>query len=608
MCGIAGIITKNHNAEAREAAIKMANTLRHRGPDGHGIWSNSSNHVHFAHTRLAIIDLSESASQPMHYLGRYSIVYNGEIYNYIEIRESLKKAGLNFETQSDTEVILAAYHHYGQACLQEFDGMFSFAIWDEKEQTLFAARDPYGEKPFYYAIDEEKFCFASEMKALFSVGIPKEADEEMKMKYFALGILKDPSDLGKTCYKNIRSLPAGHWLMHRNGKIEERKYHEEKADKTGDNDVAQLDDAIRESVSRRLRSDVPVGIGLSGGLDSSSLLWYMSQHRTTPITSISAVFPGFEKDESRHIEQMAKRFNSTNISITPNENELLQDFETLMFHQEEPISSSSVYAQFRVYKQAKEAGIKVMLEGQGADEIFGGYEKYIPWFLQEQIKQFRFIKAAKEKNKLSNNGYCFNWGIENYAAAFFPGTTAQMLEKKADQRLLKNPWLGEHWKEILSTSELEIKKPVVNGFQDILSYDRNGMNLEVLLRYADRNSMAHGVEVRLPFLNRKLIAGVAGMSADQLIHDGYSKYVLRKLMKDRLPNEIVWRTDKVAYEPPQEKWMQGKKMQEFIHESRRSLVNKKLLSASVLNQKITASPAHDAENTDWRILNLAHMM
>ncbi|MGB4844054.1 MAG: asparagine synthase (glutamine-hydrolyzing), partial [Ferruginibacter sp.] len=213
MCGIAGILLQAANPQAPVHLKKMMDSLVHRGPDGEGQWSNSKNTVHLGHRRLAVIDLSEKAVQPMQYANRYHIVHNGEIYNYIEIRNFLRQKGYSFKTESDTEVILAAYDHWKEKCLQQFDGMFAFTIWDEKEELLFAARDRFGEKPFYYYEDEANFIFGSEMKALWAVGVERKIDNKMLLNYLTLGHVQNCVDKEQTFYEGIYSLPPSHYLV-----------------------------------------------------------------------------------------------------------------------------------------------------------------------------------------------------------------------------------------------------------------------------------------------------------------------------------------------------------------------------------------------------------
>ena len=284
MCGIAGIIKQNkdvQNFSRTEMLFQvrtMADAIQHRGPDGEGYWANDNASIGFGHRRLSVIDLTEGAVQPMHYQERYTIVYNGEIYNYIELKEHLHKRGYSFKTKSDIEVILAAYDHWKEKCMEHFDGMFSFAIWDEKEQILFAARDRFGEKPFYYYTDDEHFIFASEMKALWAVGVPKKVDDKMLLNYITIGHLQNPSDKAQTFFEDIRSLPAAHYLQlsKNTGKITIRRYWDidvqQKITISESEAIEKLTALLTSSVKRRMRSDVDLGTSLSGGLDSSSIL------------------------------------------------------------------------------------------------------------------------------------------------------------------------------------------------------------------------------------------------------------------------------------------------------------------------------------------------
>lgn len=609
MCGISGIIS-THQLEGQESVIRRMNdALSHRGPDGEGYWSNTKKTVHFGHRRLAIIDLTEAAAQPMHYLNRYTIVYNGEIYNHPELRNTLSKLGYTFITNSDTEVILAAYDHYGEECLHHFDGMFAFSIWDEKEQCLFSARDPYGEKPFYYHIDQNKLFFASEMKALWAVGVPKKKDYAMVGLYLTLGWMKDPSDLGRTFFESIRCLKAGHTLTYKDGKIEEKKYFSEKQKQTFSDQQKELDELMFLSVQRRLRSDVPLGLGLSGGLDSCTIMWYMLQQDSLRVKTFSAIFPGFEKNEERYIHQLEKTFELEAFYVAPKADELVRDFEKLMYHQEEPISSSSVFVQNSVYKCARENGVKVMLEGQGADEIFGGYSKYLHWFLQEQLAKGNWKTFYAEKQKLIQNNVGLEWGYKNTMAAFFPTQASRALNRRNRKRITENNLLGSDFAEKMRDEwSNKLIGPDIRGLQDAMYADRNHMNLEVLLRYADRNSMQHGIEVRLPYLFLPLVEFASQIKPESLIKEGYTKRIIRDTMNDRLPSEINWRTDKIAYEPPQANWMEQKGIREYVQDSRRKLVEERIISKEVLAMETHSLPAHAANNFDWRILLVAAIL
>jgi asparagine synthase (glutamine-hydrolysing) len=631
MCGIAGIIDKLtlKNQEQKSALLqrvkKMTDTLAHRGPDGEGHWINQSGNICLGHRRLAIIDLSANAAQPMHFdpampfetaSPRYTITYNGEIYNYIELREELYKNGYRFQSHSDTEIILAAYDFWKDACVQQFDGMFAFAIWDEQEQILFAARDRFGEKPFYMYFDERHFVFSSEMKAMWATGVPRQVDEKMLLNYLALGYVQNASDKEQTFFENIFALPPGHYLhfktsvfdysVHPYWELDKEQTQEIEANKA----IEQFSELFTTSVKRRLRSDVALGTSLSGGLDSSAIAATIHSifKGNKPISAFSAVFPGFEKDESAYISETTKAFKMQGFTTTPTAADMLQDFETVCYYQEEPFQSAGIYAQYRVFQLAKEQGVKVLLDGQGADEILAGYNKYIHWYLQQLVNRKRYREAINEKKKFRENNMVFNWGIKNYIATFLPAHAAIHLEKNEYQRILRHPFLSREFIRSMQGRELEgIYKPVVTKLNDILHFNTISMGLEELLRFADRNSMAHSREVRLPFLNHELVEFIFTLPADYKIRGGCTKWLLRKAMENILPANIAWRKDKVGFEPPQRQWMESKPLQEYIHEAKNKLVQKGILKPTVLQQAVTPQPAYDEKGYDWRYLCAAQL-
>jgi asparagine synthase (glutamine-hydrolysing) len=604
MCGISGIIS-HHGSDINLVQLKlMSDTLIHRGPDGSGEWIGPQKNVGFAHRRLAIIDLSVDAAQPMHYLGKYTIVFNGEIYNYIELKNQLQQLGYSFKTNSDTEVILAAFDYYQDDCVQHFDGMFSFAIWDEITQTLFAARDRFGEKPFFYINQNERFVFASEMKALWAIGIEKKLSHKMLSNYLINGNIQNPSSKSQTFYENIYALPPAHVLKLNNQGLKITPYWNlEKSNfniDTEENVIKKLDELIHESVIKRLRSDMPVGMSLSGGLDSTTLLHYITKHQSD-VKTFSAVFPGFEKDESVFVEKAVNHYQVKNFSITPNENDLIDDFEKLMYHQEEPFQSSSIFAQYKVFQLAKENNIKVLLDGQGADEVFGGYLKYVQWYLLEEIRNKNFGVFFTQKKKLEQHFPGFQFGINKYLAAFFPIQAAKALSIRAAKTSQAKTYFTNDFLAFNVGANYN-EKPVVHSLNDILHFNTMQMGLEELLRFSDRNAMAHGCEVRLPFLNHQLVSYVFGLPSNYKIHDGFTKFILRKTMQGKLPDEIVWRKEKIGFEPPQQQWMNSFIMQDYLFEAKRNLVHDKILKPEVMNVNFNNSGAHEYENVNWRFL------
>lgn len=612
MCGIAGIISTNPDQVRVDLLEKMAHALRHRGPDGDGIWKNMSGKVGFAHRRLAIIDLTDAAVQPMHYLQRYTIVYNGEIYNYREIRKDLMKQGYHFHSTGDTEVILAAYDCYKEKCLDYFDGMFSFALWDEDEQSLFAARDRFGEKPFFYHWEKGLLLFASEMKALWKTGVSREVDQKMLMNYLSLGYVQNPAEKSQTFYTKVQSLPPSHFmridLRTLNFQIQQYWNIDKQfsIDVSEEEAIRELDNLLEVSVHRRLRSDVPVGVSLSGGLDSSAICSYISRNQSLPnkaMKSFSASFPGFEKDETSCIDIVAKEFLLNSYKVTPTAGGLVNDFEKMFYHQEEPFLSSSLYAQYKVFELAKANGVTVVLDGQGADEILAGYHKYLHWYLQEVFSRNRFFKVKKERALFMKHKIKVNWGLPNILASYLPSHAAIALEKREYQRILHNHDLSKDLLANLKGREWEgIHKPIITKLNDILYFNTMSNGLEELLRFSDRNAMAHGIEVRLPFLNARLVKYIFSLPSDMKIANGFPKWILRKLMEKRLPPEIVWRTDKVGFEPPQKSWMSEPVLIDYLHEAKKKLVNEHILKPSVLNRKPKPMPAYSRDNFDWRYL------
>lgn len=620
MCGIAGIITRDQKFIRPALLEKMCTALAHRGPDGRGTWLNPSNTAGLSHTRLSIIDLSEAAAQPMHFAGRYSIVYNGEIYNYIELKRDLKNIGYQFLNNSDTEVILAAYDFYGEKCLHYFDGMFSFAIWDEKEQQLFAARDRFGEKPFYYYSEKGLFAFASEMKALWSIGVPRDVDDKMMLNYLTLGNVQNPADKSQTFFRQISSLLPSHSLLLdlKSGKFSLSKYwHLDRQNQLlvpGKNYVSIFNELLTDSVNKRLRSDVQVGSSLSGGLDSSTIVAIVSkllgeEKTSATFKSYSAIFPGFEKNEEEYIQKVTQKFSLQNIAVTPTADGLVNDFEKLCYHQEEPFPSSSIYAQYKVMELASQNKTKVLLDGQGADETLAGYHKYLHWYLQELVSRNKFSELKKARKQFSDHRIPIHWGIKNILAALLPAQTAITLEKREHSYMTANPDVSKKLLHHLKGREWDgIHKPIVTKLNDILYFNTMEFGLEEMLRYADRSSMAHGVEVRLPFLNAALVQFIFSCPTVFKIQDGYTKWILRKSMENVLPQELVWRTDKIGYEPPQKQWMEHPVLFDYMHEAKKKLVQHDLLKPQVLQRKPNPKHAHERNNYEWRYLCTAQLL
>jgi asparagine synthase (glutamine-hydrolysing) len=492
--------------------------------------------------------------------------------------------------------------------------MFAFAIWDEQEKLLFCARDRFGEKPFYYhySYQHNQFVFASEMKALWAAGINKKMDNEMLLNYLTLGWVQNPVNKQQTFFEEIVSLAPSHYLIY---KVENSEPYLEVRSYWDVDKETELTNCSRDcvkdrflelfttSVKRRLRSDVAIGSSISGGLDSSSIVAVIHKllGRSGNQKTFSAVFPGFEKDESKQIDEVARQFGLDNFKVTPEPGDFITDFEKLVYHQEEPFQSSSIYAQFKVYELARQKDVTVILDGQGADETMAGYTKYYPWYWQEIIAGRQWKEAKKEIELAKQNGQQINWSWKNYVAAFMPQLAANQLNKLSYKKQVNNPDITADFFEGYN-DRTKIFKPAVTRLNDILYFNTMQFGLEELLRYADRNSMAHSREVRLPFLNHDLVQFIFSVPSALKISDGFTKQILRLSMNDFLPESIVWRKDKVGFEPPQKQWMKDAKVEDLIIESRKKLVKQGILKPEVLQKPVRHQAAHEAGNFDWRYL------
>ncbi len=619
MCGIAGILNTNHQLIERNASMQlsirnMTDALQHRGPDGEGIWMNPTGNIALGHRRLSIIDLSESGNQPMHYMNRYSIVHNGEIYNYHELKNELQKKNYPFQSQSDTEVILAAYDAYGEDCVQHFDGMFAFAIWDEKEKKLFCARDRFGEKPFYYFFDGKEFLFASEMKALWAAGVTKTTNLKMLFNYISIGYVDNPNQPEETFYDNIQKLPPASLLTYHvlTNELTIEKYWDldtenENLTISDEEAIEQFQHLFQQSLTRKFRADVPVGTSLSGGLDSSSIIAgsKLINSSSNSHQAFSCIFPGFENDESAFSKKVAAQYQLQQHSTSASSTELISEFEKLMYHQEEPFGSAGIFAQYKVYQKAAQKNVKVLLDGQGADEVLAGYHKYYKWYWQELFRNKKLIGSGEIKAARSL-GVTEDFGFKNIMASLVPEFAGMFLENRYLLKAIQHPDFNKDFVR-LQSQEAYYMTPTIFSLKGILYFNTCTHGLEELLRYADRNSMAHGLEVRLPFLSHELVQFVFSLPPKFKIREGRTKWLLRQAMKNELPDEIVWQTKKIGFEPPQKKWMDDPMLKELIIANKEKLVKEKILKPEVLNKPIKSQSAHEADNFDWRYLCSGHL-
>ncbi|MBS1730689.1 MAG: asparagine synthase (glutamine-hydrolyzing) [Bacteroidetes bacterium] len=622
MCGIAGIISTDSSQVSLPQLSRMAVALSHRGPDGEGFWIHDEGLCGFAHRRLSILDKTPKAAQPLHYM-HYIIMLNGEIYNYLELKEYLIKKGYTFFTEGDTEIIPAAFDHWGKDCLHQFDGMFAFVLYDKNTHELFIARDRFGEKPFYYILEKKQECifdnfiFASEMKAFWAIGYPKEFDVERLLPYLVLGKITGFADKKNTFYKNIFSLPQGHsmTIQLKSHRLEIEKWYQPTITKISQDKeetllIKEFYSLLETSVNRRLRSHVNTGNSLSGGIDSATIAAMIHNMKSPGAfwknICFTASFPGFEKDELEKSKEVATFLDIQQEILYPSENDWAENFDTLMYHQEEPLQSSSVLTQFLVYRKAKEHNIRVILDGQGADEILGGYTKYTRWFLQDLWRNNKTLFHL-EKQQLSKNRFLEKWDMRDYLTATFPKTIVAAYNISQKRKLKSSGFIHPELMEEFLEKDLSLQKIPI-GFSEQLTESSFHSGLDELLRYADRNSMANSLEVRLPFLNHAFVEFIFSMPDNFKIRNGYTKWMLRQAMKNKLPEKIIWAKGKTGYEPPQENWMKSKMIQDMVMSARKKLVDHKILNKAIMHQNIMAKSAHAPENFDWRFLCAATLL
>lgn len=572
MCGIAGIWDSSGNKTVDNTVEKMTDAINHRGPDGYGHWISEDRILALGHRRLSIIDLSSSAAQPMIYQDRFVITFNGEIYNYLEIKAVLETKGYCFSSVSDTEVILAAYAHWGIKCLEHFDGMFSFAIYDKVKNELFCARDRFGEKPFHYYYQNGLFIFASEIKAIRACGIEMEPDRYSMYLFLNMSLHEDPADKTRTFYKNIKRLKPAHYFKFKIGEeINQECYW--KIDSTGNSKISfenaclRFKELFETSVSRRLRSDVSVGTSLSGGLDSSLVSVVLSSilKGGESQKSFSARFYDRQLDEGKYIDYVLQKTGIDNYQVFPNSDSLVSNFENIMYHQEEPFMSASIYAQWEVFKLARQHNVTVLLDGQGADEVLAGYTHFFDPFLRETFLKKGKSFARQEYQLLKENNELFDEINLNSKFYFESKFRKHFLKlRKIKGSILgvgKVPELHHDLYEEYKRAESPFGFP--NNLNETLEFFTFNSGLDKLLRFADRNSMAHSVEVRLPFLSHELVEFVFSLPSEYKIHDGWSKALIRYGFQDMLPKEIAWRKNKLGFQPPQKTWEMDKNYKDF---------------------------------------------
>lgn len=558
MCGIAGILRPDGEPVPSGLMEAMVATLRHRGPDGEGVWCDGP--VAFGHTRRAIIDLTAASDQPIvDEAAGLTMIYNGEIYNYIELRDQLRALGHAFRSDGDGEVLLRVYAQWGVDALSKLNGMFAAAIWDERKRELLLARDRFGEKPMYIARTPRSLIFASEMKAILAVRPElRAANRKSVFRYLSRGDL----DLDhESFFEGIESLPASHYLLiDSEGRGQAKRYWEASPGCVPSNHLAAVErfrELVFDSVRLRLRSDVPVGSSLSGGLDSSTIVATIDAQKSSQHVAqktFSARFHSRAHDEGQFIELVTRRLDADVHEVWVEPDAFMGAFERMQWHQEEPIASTSVFAQWQVMKLATEQDTTVLLDGQGADEILAGYDQAHGMFWAHWLRRGRLDKVGREMLAFGARYGGFRDPARFAAYYSLPGGIrdglAEIYYRSAQ---MVSPELHREF----SPSHVDTYEPFPDRLRNELVRWQTTTQLPEFLRYADRNSMAFGREVRLPFLDHRLVEFCFGLGPDLLLNKAVTKVVLREGMRGIVPDEILDRKDKLAYAPPQKQWNRG---------------------------------------------------
>lgn len=561
MCGIAGLIGRRP-VNAR-SVMAMRDLQAHRGPDDAGLWSSQDGRVVLGHRRLAVIEPNPAGHQPMVSAdGRLVLVFNGEIYNYREVAATLESAGVRLRTRTDTEVLLESFRRWGTDALHRLNGMFAFAIWDEGTATLTCARDRFGEKPFLYTQGPGFFAFASEYKALLTFDGQPAGVDRLRLARFLVRPSIGLDDSRETVFRGIHQLLPGEIVT-----LDARDMAARTArwwTATPDPDAVHLSEEsaaekfrelLTDSVRLRMRADVPQGSCLSGGLDSSSIICLARRliGSDAPYHVFTGRFPGTPADEGAYAEIAARETGAIMHSVAPAAEGLVADLPAFVWHNELPVGSASQYAQWCVFRLAREQGITVLLDGQGADEMLGGYEQFFRVYLLE-LRASGAADVATEEERAIRSRYplALARSRERLSRALPTGLRrglAQRLGRGSDPLFGLTPDLAA----AIAGNRTAADDRLAAAFERETFRE----HLPVLLRYGDRNSMAHSREVRLPFCDHRIAEFALGLPARHHMGGAETKRILRRAMQGILPDAIRTRWRKQGFVPPQALWFRG---------------------------------------------------
>lgn len=577
MCGIVGILNLDRTAVEPALLTEMADAIRHRGPDDEGLYTDGR--VGFAHKRLSIIDL-KSGHQPMT-AGSLTIVFNGEIYNYIELRQDLMKRGHTFRTASDTEVILAMYAEYGPSCVGQLNGMFAFVIHDRARRTLFAARDHFGIKPLYYHATDRHVIFASEIKALLRhPDVPVAVDEDAVREYVTFQLVTGD----RTLFAGVRKLLPGHHQVVdiESGHAWTQRYWEPRFGidpyHTEEYFVVESRRLLEDAVRLQLRSDVPVGAYLSGGMDSSVVTLLAAPHAARPFQTFTGAFrEGPQFDETQYAREVADACHAVMHEIVPTEQQFVDLMPRMVYHMDEPVAGPGLFPQFMVARHAAQH-VKVVLGGQGGDEIFGGYARYLVAYFEQAIKGAIFETNEEAEHIVSLKSIVPNLpALRDYAPMlqqFWRNGVFEPMDRRyfrlidrsggaltlfsGDFRAAYDP---EH---LFARFQTVFNHPDTQSYYNKMTHFDLVTGLPALLHVEDRVSMAASLESRVPLLDYRLTDLVTSMPPRMKFRGGELKYMLRRAAGRTLPRSIAERRDKMGFPVPLHLWARSGAAREFF--------------------------------------------
>ena len=562
MCGIAGIVRRDGAGVSREQIVRLTDLIAHRGPDDAGVHVDGP--LGLGHRRLSIVDLSAAGHQPMASAdGGVWIVFNGEIYNHAELREELLAHGHVFRSATDTEVIIAAWREWGSDCVARLEGMWAFALWETSSRRLFCSRDRLGIKPFYYALTPKGFVFGSEIKAVLASGLVERSAQRDALRLQL--VYRARASVETTCFEGVLQLPPAHNATLADGRLTTRRYWNA-ADHVGagrgETDAGHARNclhAIDDAVRTHLRSDVPVGACLSGGLDSGSLVALAARRLDAPLRAFSITYPGTRFDESSYIH--ALRAHAANIEgheFTPDGRDVVDVLQRSTWHYEEPLWGGSVCSWWHVMRAVRAGGIKVVLNGQGADELLGGYPRYYLTYLRElllggSLREFaRNFRGFRSRQAVSRAAL---W--RDLASPFLPDRMRRALRAAGRGQAYDDGFLAPELRVAASPLAETAARRAFPSLDEHLLSDLTATRLPELLQAEDRFSMAFSIESRVPFLDRRFVELGLGMPASQKLDAGETKVVLRNAMRGILPDATVERRDKQGYPTPVEHWLRA---------------------------------------------------